>query len=41
MPLAWGQHVPTGRTVTLIARHRSVRGLVTTSDPVNVSMGAT
>lgn len=41
VPLAWGTHVPTARTVTIIARHRSARGVVTTSDPVNVSMGAT
>ena len=41
MPLAWGKHVPTSRSVTLIARHRSVSGVVTSSKPLNVAMGPT
>jgi hypothetical protein len=41
LELGWGTHVPTARTVTIIARHRSARGVVTVSDPVSVAMGPT
>jgi hypothetical protein len=39
LELGWGKHVPTAATVTLIARHRSARGVVTASEPMNVAMG--
>ena len=41
MRLDWGQHVPTTRTVTLVARYIPPRGPAKLSAPALVAMGAT